>query len=220
MDTPTNELWVFQSMFSCFISFSFNQPICFWVRHVEKTYPTDHPQQIPIPEATASFLSRLTFQWITPLLSLGFVRPLQPEDLYTLQDDRAAAYIADRITASFDKRCADADAYNAKLDNGEIRPGLLRVAWWSIRGRREDREKNWREKSGRKVPSLVFAMNDSVKWWFWSAGLLKVIGDTAQVTSPLVVKVSLSIHISTFLSNYFQGHNHFYHRFIYRSPSS
>jgi hypothetical protein len=58
-----------------------------------------------------------------------------------------------------------------------------------LRGNREERVKRWREKDGKKRPSLTMAMNDSIKWWFWSGGFLKVIGDTAQITSPLILKV-------------------------------
>lgn len=54
----------------------------------------------------------------------------------------------------------------------------------------------WREKSGRKEPSLVWAMNDAVKFWFWTAGILGVFGETAQVLTPLLLKVrSYSLNI-------------------------
>ena len=132
----------------------------------------------------------MTFGWITPLLGLGYARPLEAPDLWKLQDDRSAAYIADKINASFDRRQREAAEYNARLANGEIKPGIgKRIRWAITPGSREAKEKQWREKDGRKKASLLWAMNDSVKWWFWSAGILKVLGDTAQVTSPLVVKV-------------------------------
>ncbi|KAG7096565.1 hypothetical protein E1B28_003986 [Marasmius oreades] len=44
-------------------------------------------------------------------------------------------------------------------------------------------------------------MNDSVKWWFWSGGLFKVLGDTAQITSPLLVKA-----IVNFATDSYRGH--------------
>ena len=141
-----------------------------------------------IPEATASLFSLITFSWITPLLGLGYARPLEATDLYKLQSDRGAAHIADKITESFSRRMKIANEYNEKLANGEIKPGL-KALWWTILGNREAKEKKWRDEKGRKKPSIVLAMNDSIKWWFWSAGLFKVAGDTAQVTSPLVVKV-------------------------------
>ncbi|KZS95710.1 P-loop containing nucleoside triphosphate hydrolase protein [Sistotremastrum niveocremeum HHB9708] len=139
------------------------------------------------PEASATFLSHLTFNWITHILALGYARPLYQQDLYKLQDDRASKVIADRIVTSFERRLKEAEEYNARLSSGEIGAGW-RHLWWAIRGNRKEREKHWREKEGKRKPSLVYALNDSIKWWFWTGGILKVTADTAQVTSPLLVK--------------------------------
>lgn len=144
-----------------------------------------------IPESTAAWYNILTFGWITPLMTLGYARPLEATDLYKLQDHRASAAIAEKITTSFERRQKEAAEYNERLANGEISLGLKGV-WWSVRGVRAEREKQWREKDGRKRASLVFAMNDSVKWWFWTGGLFKLISDVAQITSPLLVKVCFS----------------------------
>ncbi|KAG1773522.1 ABC transporter [Suillus occidentalis] len=144
-----------------------------------------------IPEATAGFASLLWFSWLTPLLSLGYARPLESSDLYRLQEERGALPIADAIITSFKARQKKAAEYNERLTKGEIGPGLKGL-WWSIRGVRAEREKQWREKDGQRKASLILAMNDSIFWWFWSAGILKVIGDTAQITSPLLVKAIIS----------------------------
>ncbi|KAF9237604.1 ABC transporter [Melanogaster broomeanus] len=152
------------------------------------------------PEASAGFLSLLFFNWVTPLLSLGYARALEASDLYKLQDQRSSTQIANTILESFERRRQTADAYNARLASGQVRPGLKAI-WWSIRGIRAEREKAWREKDGRRKASLILAMNDSVKWLFWSAGVLKVLGDTAQVTSPLVVKA-----IINFATESYAGH--------------
>ena len=120
---------------------------------------------------------------------LGYSRPLEASDLWKLQDHRSAGVIAESILSSFDVRRREADDYNARLANGEIKPPLsLRVMSW-LRRDGEERLKRWREKDGKEEPSLTLAMNDAIKWWFWSGGVLKVIGDTAQVTSPLILKV-------------------------------
>ncbi|KAI9000570.1 P-loop containing nucleoside triphosphate hydrolase protein [Trametes punicea] len=144
-----------------------------------------------IPEASAGWLSILTFNWITSLMALGYARPLEASDLYKLQDHRAAAVIADKITKSFDARQAAAAEYNARLANGEISPGIRRL-WWTVRGNRAEREKQWRDKDGRKRASLTLALNDSIKWWFWTGGFMKLIADCAQVTSPLLVKAIIN----------------------------
>ena len=125
---------------------------------------------------------------MTSLLSLGYTRPLEATDLYKLQSERGAGHIADQITESFERRVKIANEYNKKLANNEITPGL-KALWWTVLGNRDAKEKKWRDETGRKKPSIVLAMNDSIKWWFWTAGLFKVASDTAQITSPLVVKV-------------------------------
>ena len=144
-----------------------------------------------IPEANANWLSLITFAWIGPLMRLGYSRPLEATDLYKLQDDRSSGAIADKITRSFEERQRKAAEYNARLANGEISPGLKGI-WWSLRGQRQEREKEWREKTGKKKASLTWAVNDSVFWFFWSAGVLRLISDVALITSPLLVKVFAS----------------------------
>ena len=144
-----------------------------------------------IPEANANWLSLLTFEWIGPLMRLGYFRPLEATDLYKLQDDRSSGVIAEKIIRSFEERQREAAEYNSELANGEISPGLKGI-WWSIRGRRQEREREWRERTGKRKASLAMAANDSVFWFFWSAGIFRLISDVAQITSPLLVKVSSS----------------------------
>lgn len=144
-----------------------------------------------LPEVTAGWFSILTFSWITPLLSLGYVRPLEASDLYKLQDNRSAALIAEKINRSYERRRKVAEEYNTRLANGEISPAW-RKAWWMLQGKAAERERAWREKDGRKRASLTLAINDSVFWWFWSGGILKVSGDIATILTPLLVKVSIS----------------------------
>ncbi|KAF5342618.1 hypothetical protein D9611_001580 [Ephemerocybe angulata] len=140
------------------------------------------------PEAGASWISIITFDWLTPLLALGYARPLEAPDLFRLQDEHSAAAIAAKIDASYERQQKRASDYNQRLAAGEVKPGLRKL-WWMIGpGSATDKEKNWREVTGKKKASLVWAMNDSVKWWFWSSAVLKVVSDVAQVTSPLVVK--------------------------------
>lgn len=142
-----------------------------------------------IPEMTAGWFSLLTFSWMNSLMTLGYARPLEAPDLWKLQEHRSSEVIADAILQSFEARRKKAEEYNARLANGEIKPPLKLRFMSLLRGDREERLRRWREKDGKKQPSLTWAMNDSIKWWFWTGGVLKVMGDTAQVTSPLLVKV-------------------------------
>jgi hypothetical protein len=143
-----------------------------------------------IPEATANWFSKLSFDWITPVLSLGYARPLEAPDLWKLQDSRSAEVMSNLILKNFERRKAEADAYNERLRSGQVGPGL-RAVWWTLKGDRTKREQQWREKNGLKKPSLMLAMNDSTKWWFWSGGVCVLISSVAQICSPLLVKVGI-----------------------------
>jgi hypothetical protein len=152
-----------------------------------------------IPEATAGWFDLVTFSWISPLLSLGYARPLEATDLFKLQEDRSAAVIAKKITDSFESRRKKADEYNDRLARGKVSPGL-RGIWWSLKGNRQERERHWREVTGKRKPSLILAMNDSVFWFFWIGGLFKLIADVSQITTPLIVKVKIYVISAHILS--------------------
>ncbi|KAI9463347.1 ABC transporter [Lactarius psammicola] len=137
---------------------------------------------------TAGWFSLLTFGWMNSLMTLGYARPLEASDLWKLQEHRSSEVIANAILDSFEARCRQADEYNARLASGEIKPPLKLRLISALWGDGEERLRQWVEKDGKKQPSLTLAINDSVKWWFWSGGILKVVSDTAQGTSPLVVK--------------------------------
>ncbi len=171
-----------------------------------------------IPEASASIFSLLFFRWIGPMLSLGFARPLDPEDLYELQDSRKSKVIADKIANSFSTRVAKAKAYNEGLVNGEISPGIRRI-WWLFRGNAKERERLWRTKHGQKKASLALAMNDSVAWWFWTGGVMKCLADSSQVLSPLLVKVLKQIRPEpTIILIWNLGHHYLRSGILLRPP--
>lgn len=143
-----------------------------------------------------------------PLLQTGYARPLEASDLWKMDDTRSSGRYARLIDESFERRQKEAAEYNAKLDSGEIRPGSVKRFWWSVRGDKERREKDWKEKS-RKKARLLWALkyvmflrfprllpelprsSDAIKAWFWFGILIKAFGDTAQICSPLVVKVCM-----------------------------
>lgn len=56
------------------------------------------------PEHKAGFFSLLTFQWIAPLMSRGYKRPLEFNDIYSINPDRAVDPLTDKMRASFRRR--------------------------------------------------------------------------------------------------------------------
>jgi ATP-binding cassette subfamily C (CFTR/MRP) protein 1 len=66
------------------------------------------------PEYTANFFSLLTWQWMQPLMNVGYKRPLEKNDLWAVNPRRSADVLAQKLEASFKKR----------LDDGYDRPLL------------------------------------------------------------------------------------------------
>ncbi|KAL0943794.1 ABC transporter family protein [Colletotrichum truncatum] len=65
----------------------------------------------PVPEEKtvsrehkAGFFSQLTFQWMAPLMSTGYKRQLEPNDIWTVNPDRAADVMTEKLQAAFRKR--------------------------------------------------------------------------------------------------------------------
>lgn len=119
---------------------------------------------------------------------VGYSRPLEATDLWKLSESRFASTIGSKIVKSFARRHKEAEEYNERLSNGDIRPTWPRRLMWTLRGNSKEREIEWRSKGGRRKASLTFAMNDAVFSWFWVGGFLKLFADTAQMTCPLLVK--------------------------------
>ncbi|TVY81597.1 Multidrug resistance protein fer6, partial [Lachnellula suecica] len=72
----------------------------------------------PVPETRgvsreyhASFLSLVYFQWVAPLMSVGYKRPLEQNDIWTVNPNRSADVMTAKLQASFKKRVARGDKY-------------------------------------------------------------------------------------------------------------
>ncbi|KAK4127358.1 hypothetical protein N657DRAFT_565667 [Parathielavia appendiculata] len=63
------------------------------------------------PEHKAGFLSSLVFHWIAPLMSRGYKRPLEFNDIYSVNPDRAVDPLTDKLRASFQRRVDAGEKY-------------------------------------------------------------------------------------------------------------
>ena len=63
------------------------------------------------PEYYAGFWSLLTFQWMSNIMTIGYRRPLEPNDIYLVNPDRSTEILADRMKESFEMRRARGDKY-------------------------------------------------------------------------------------------------------------
>ena len=88
-----------------------------WRPRKKPPSPPRRLQDAPVtPFATASIFSQLTFSWITPLMVLGYQRPLQATDLWKLPDEQASLAMSMTFLASLDRRQKAAAEWNASHD--------------------------------------------------------------------------------------------------------
>lgn len=125
-----------------------------------------------------SYHSTWTFTWIQPILVTGYQRTLQPTDLRKLTPDLESSYLADRLMENFDRRRRAVESWKESLDTGSFKPSFARKFWWKIS----------RQRNGKRKVGLALALSDTFFYRFWSAGVIKLVGDIANVCSPLVTK--------------------------------
>ncbi|KAF9352484.1 hypothetical protein BGX26_009716 [Mortierella sp. AD094] len=142
------------------------------------------------PEFTASIFSRLTFTWVQPLMSLGSKRPLEKEDIWELTERRRAAYIATVFRECWAREVAKGKASVQALKNKGVDVDQEKFSD-DLEKAQNNGKKN--KKNGKEYrPKLWKAINNTFLWQFWSAGVLKVIGDSLQVFQPLVTKAIIT----------------------------
>ncbi|EJD47908.1 ABC protein [Auricularia subglabra TFB-10046 SS5] len=160
----------------------------------------DDAKELPIARE-ANIISILTYHWLSPIMTLGYQRPLQATDLWKVDQSREAGFLSDKLDAAWDRRVREAAEWNASLDKGEVQPAALRRALWTAaamaRGRgwqtrRDARAEHWRTVDARRTASLAWALNEPFAFEFWSGGLFKVVADTAQLMGPLVAKAIIN----------------------------
>ncbi|KAJ7593413.1 ABC protein [Mycena floridula] len=172
-----------------------------WQLWVPKNVPPPAPLSLSeanvTPYATASWFSKMTYSWITPIMVLGYQRTLQATDLWKMDQSQESGILSRRLNAAWEARVDKARRWNSELDQGKIDPSFLARCRWNLSslmaGRRykEHRatlEDQWRRIGGRRSPSLAWALNDVFGRQFWLGGAFKVVADTTQLMGPLLVK--------------------------------
>jgi ATP-binding cassette, subfamily C (CFTR/MRP), member 1 len=62
-------------------------------------------------EHSASILSLMTFQWMNPIMTVGYLRPLELSDIWLVNPDRSSEALTPRLMASFKRRVAAGQRY-------------------------------------------------------------------------------------------------------------
>ncbi|CAG7728120.1 unnamed protein product [Allacma fusca] len=142
----------------------------------------------PCPEETASLPSKLTFQWVWPLVVLGHKKPLEFTDLWTLNSEDQANTVVDQFNKYFKPAFEKCQQYNKKLASiQEATPegptdGLL--------------SRNRNPKAKKKIASILPAMCKA-NWGLYTVGsILKLFQDILMFVSPQLLDLLIQ-HVNS-----------------------
>ena len=120
------------------------------------------------PEYTASCCSQLTFNWMTPMMSLGSKRPLENADMWTIPRDKSTAELVKKFNVHW------------KLEK-------IKAA--QAREKNNSTQRNKDEKvPSEEMPSITRAMIKTFGWTFLRGSCIKIFNDASQFVGPIVMK--------------------------------
>ncbi|KAJ7290727.1 multidrug resistance-associated ABC transporter [Mycena rebaudengoi] len=148
-----------------------------------------------MPEQNASIFSRLVFAWLSPILSVGFSRPLEANDLWSLPPERLTNVMAQKLQDNFYARCPP-----------EKRPlymqGSGSSSESSVSDAKQETKSDDPKAKKQKSPydsSLGKALHGTFFTPFWTAGVLLFIAETLRTTTPLVNQVLLTWLVKSYV---------------------
>ncbi|KAL8717262.1 MAG: hypothetical protein Q9225_005482 [Loekoesia sp. 1 TL-2023] len=77
----------------------------------KRTLPPIPKERVLSREYNAGLISRLTWQWMAPIMHVGYQRPLELNDIWLVNPDREAGVLAKKLGTSFKRRAANGDRY-------------------------------------------------------------------------------------------------------------
>ena len=141
-----------------------------------------------LPLVDCSFFSMVTFHWITPLMKRGYLRPVQANDLWKLDESRQCHYLSEKFLEALDRRSIDDEEWNKRLKSGEYKPSFFALhIRWPLR-----HFFGLGTKDGYRRPGIFLALNDVFGRDYWFSAVLKLFGDATQATMPLVTKAIIT----------------------------
>ncbi|XP_014829203.1 PREDICTED: multidrug resistance-associated protein 1-like [Poecilia mexicana] len=144
----------------------------------------------PCPEPGASFLSRITFWWITGMMMVGYRRPLEEKDLWSLNADDCSHRVVPQLVHRWNSECQKVKrteqqmVYSPKrAPHGENREGQP-----------VEESEILLLKSPRKIkePSLLWALCLTFGPYFLISCLYKIIQDILMFVGPEILSLTLT----------------------------
>ncbi|NXO59567.1 MRP3 protein, partial [Aramus guarauna] len=138
----------------------------------------------PCPELTSGFLSRLTFWWFTSMAILGYKRPLEDKDLWSLNEDDTSKIIVQQLSKEWDKEKTECkqreDVTYMKKSNHVLN---------HVGDGPEEAEVLIRDKKHNRKPSFLKALLRTFGPYFLIGSFFKLIQDLLSFVNPQLLSV-------------------------------
>ncbi|XP_038618605.1 multidrug resistance-associated protein 1 isoform X2 [Tachyglossus aculeatus] len=145
----------------------------------------------PCPESGASFLSRITFWWITGLMVQGYKRPLEASDLWSLNREDTSDQVVPVLVKNWAKECSKSKRQSLKIVYAPQDPGKLKTG--SKGDVNEEAEALIVKPSKRdKEPSLFKVLYKTFGPYFLMSFLFKALHDLMMFAGPEILKLLIN----------------------------
>lgn len=152
----------------------------------------------PCPETGASFLSRITFWWISRMMVTGYKRPLVETDLWSLHPENRSHCVVPGLVQRWNKQRQKAKRLSSASRADQQTKFLYspkkaqQTAAKGASGADEVEILLVKSPQQGKEPSLLWALCMTFGPYFLISGLYKIIHDVLMFVGPLILRLLIS----------------------------
>ncbi|KAM7148295.1 multidrug resistance-associated protein 1 isoform 1-T1 [Molossus nigricans] len=145
----------------------------------------------PCPESGASFLSRITFWWITRLMVRGYRQPLESTDLWSLNKEDTSEQVVPVLVKNWKKECAKSRRQPAKVVYSSKDPAKPKGSS-KVDVNEEAEALIVRSPQKEREPSLFKVLYKTFGPYFLMSFLFKALHDLMMFTGPEILKLLIN----------------------------
>ncbi|XP_031148395.1 multidrug resistance-associated protein 1 isoform X2 [Sander lucioperca] len=141
----------------------------------------------PCPEPGASFLSRITFWWITRMMVTGYKRPLEDKDLWSLNSEDRSQRVVPQLVRRWNTECQKIKRTEQKMVYSPKR--VTHTEGKEGRAVEESEILIVKTSQKTKEPSLFWALCLTFGPYFLISCLYKIIQDVLMFVGPEILRL-------------------------------
>uniref|UniRef100_A0A3Q2VXI3 Multidrug resistance-associated protein 1 n=1 Tax=Haplochromis burtoni TaxID=8153 RepID=A0A3Q2VXI3_HAPBU len=161
--------------------------LCATVTFRSKVFQALEQVSNPCPEPGASFLSRITFWWITRMMMTGYRRPLEEKDLWSLNAEDCSHRVVPQLVKRWNTQCQ-----KFKRSEEKMLYSSKRVPHSENPQRQAVEESEiliLRPQKKNKEPSLLWALCLTFGPYFFISCIYKLIQDILMFVGPEILRL-------------------------------